>query len=134
VRAWDIANNPSEGFTEFVVVTSEEMALSHVLNYPNPFTTSTCFMFEHNQAAVDLDVMVQIYTVSGRLIKTLEERIISATGRLGNDNCLQWDGRDDYGDPLAKGVYIYKVKVKSANGGDFELKGESDFEKLVILK
>ncbi len=134
VRAWDIANNPSEGFTEFVVVTSEEMALSHVLNYPNPFTTSTCFMFEHNQAAVDLDVLVQIYTVSGRLIKTLEERIISATGRLGNDNCLQWDGRDDYGDPLAKGVYIYKVKVRSANGGDFELKGESDFEKLVILK
>ncbi|MCB9338029.1 MAG: type IX secretion system sortase PorU [Lewinellaceae bacterium] len=134
VRAWDIANNQAQGLTDFVVVTSDEMALSHVLNYPNPFTSSTCFMFEHNQAGVDIDVMVQIYTVSGRLIKTLEQRIISPTGRLGSDNCLQWDGRDDYGDLLAKGVYIYKVKVRSANGGDLEIKGESDFEKLVILK
>ena len=48
VQAWDIANNPAEGYTEFLVVTSAEVALKHVLNYPNPFTTSTCFMFEHN--------------------------------------------------------------------------------------
>ncbi|MFQ5446168.1 MAG: type IX secretion system sortase PorU, partial [Saprospiraceae bacterium] len=135
VTAWDIANNPAEGFTEFLVVTSEEMALRHVLNYPNPFTTSTCFMFEHNQSiGVEMDVLVQIYTVSGRLIKTLEERIISEGSRLGNDNCIRWDGRDDYGDPLGKGVYLYKVKVRSANTGDTVLKGESEFEKLVILK
>lgn len=134
VTAWDIANNPAEGFTEFVVVTSEEVALKHVLNYPNPFTTSTCFMFEHNQSGIELDVMVQIYTVSGRLIKTLEERIISTGYRLGNGDCIQWNGRDDYGDPLAKGVYLYKVKVRSANTGDTLLEGESEFEKLVILK
>jgi hypothetical protein len=134
VNAWDIANNPAEGYTEFVVVTSEELALKHVLNYPNPFTSSTCFMFEHNQAGVELDVMVQIYTVSGRLIKTLEERIISTGYRLGSDNCIRWEGRDDYGDPLAKGVYLYKVKVKSANTGEVTLEGESEFEKLVILK
>jgi hypothetical protein len=134
VTAWDIANNPAEGFTEFVVVTSEEMALKHVLNYPNPFTTSTCFMFEHNQAGVELDVLIQIYTVSGRLIKVLEERIISEGNRLGNGNCIRWDGRDDYGDPLAKGVYLYKVKVRSANTGNVTLSGESEFEKLVILK
>ncbi len=134
VQAWDIANNPAEGYTEFLVVTTPEVALKHVLNYPNPFTTSTCFMFEHNQAGQDLDVMVQIYTVSGRLIKTLEERINSTGFRLGNGDCIQWDGRDDYGDPLAKGVYVYKVKVRSANTGDVLLEGESDFEKLVILK
>ncbi|MBI5914713.1 MAG: type IX secretion system sortase PorU [Bacteroidetes bacterium] len=134
VQAWDIANNPAEGYTEFTVVTSEEVALKHVLNFPNPFTTATCFMFEHNQAGVELDVMVQIYSVSGRLIKTLEERIISTGYRLGDGECIRWDGRDDYGDPLAKGVYIYKVKVRSANTGDLSLEGESDFEKLVILK
>jgi flagellar hook assembly protein FlgD len=84
---------------------------------------------------VELDVMVQIYSISGRLIKTLEERIISTGYRLGNGDCIRWDGRDDYGDPLAKGVYLYKVRVKAANtGGDLQLKGESDFEKLVILK
>ncbi len=134
VQAWDIANNPAEGYTEFLVVTSAEVALKHVLNYPNPFTTSTCFMFEHNQAGQDLDVMVQIYTISGRLIKTLEERINSTGYRLGDGDCIQWDGRDDYGDSLAKGVYVYKVKVRSANTGDVLLEGESNFEKLVILK
>lgn len=134
VQAWDIANNPAEGYTEFVVVTSEEMALAHVLNYPNPFTSSTCFMFEHNKNGVEMDVQVQIYTISGRLIKTLNERIISTGSRLGSDNCIRWDGRDDYGDPLAKGVYLYKVKVQSPGIGEDTLEGESDFEKLVILK
>lgn len=134
VQAWDIANNPAEGYTEFVVATSSEVALKHVLNYPNPFTTSTKFMFEHNQAGQELDVMVQIYSVSGRLIKTLEQRIISDGYRLGDDEAIKWDGRDDYGDQLAKGVYVYKVKVKSVNTGDVTLEGESDFEKLVILK
>lgn len=134
VQAWDIANNPAEGYTEFVVANSEKVALEHVLNYPNPFTTSTYFMFEHNQAGTEMDVMVQIYSVSGRLIKTLEERIISTGYRLGKGDAIHWDGRDDYGDPLAKGVYLYKVKVKSANTGDTVLEGESDFEKLVILK
>ncbi|MCC6723399.1 MAG: type IX secretion system sortase PorU [Saprospiraceae bacterium] len=134
VQAWDIANNPAEGYTEFVVANSEKVALEHVLNYPNPFTTSTYFMFEHNQAGTEMDVMVQIYSISGKLIKTLEERIISTGYRLGKSNGIQWDGRDDYGDPLAKGVYLYKVKVRSANTGNTVLEGESDFEKLVILK
>ncbi len=136
VTAWDIANNPAEGFTEFVVVSSEQTALEHVLNYPNPFTTSTCFQFELNPArpGVELDAIVQIYTISGRLIKTLEERIIFEGRRLGSDNCVRWDGRDDYGDPLAKGVYLYKVKIQSPNTGQTLLEGESEFEKLVILK
>ena len=107
-----------------------------MLNYPNPFTTSTCFMFEMNppRPGVEVDALVQIYTISGRLIKTLEERIIFEDRRLGNDNCIRWDGRDDYGDPLAKGVYIYKVKIQSPNSGATLLEGESEFEKLVILK
>ncbi|MCU0345788.1 MAG: type IX secretion system sortase PorU [Saprospiraceae bacterium] len=134
VQAWDIANNPAEGYTEFVVASSEKVALEHVLNYPNPFTTNTYFLFEHNQAGQELDVMVQIYSVSGRLIKTLEQRIISTGYRLGTGEAIQWDGRDDFGDPLAKGIYLYKVKVRSANTGETTLEGESDFEKLVILK
>ncbi|HFA51059.1 MAG TPA: type IX secretion system sortase PorU [Bacteroidetes bacterium] len=136
VTAWDIANNPAEGFTEFVVVSSEKTALEHVLNYPNPFTSSTCFLFElnPNRTGIELDAQVQIYTISGRLIKTLQERIIFEGGRLGSDECIRWDGRDDYGDPLAKGVYIYKVKIKNPGIGQAVIEGESDFEKLVILK
>ena len=133
VSAWDVANNPAEGYTEFVVASNAAVALDHVLNYPNPFTSSTCFMFEHNLSGAEMDVMVQIYTVSGRLIKTLEQRIISNGYRLGSTNCIPWDGRDDYGDPLAKGVYLYKVKIRT-NASDQAIEGESDFEKLVILR
>ncbi len=134
VTAWDVANNASQGYTEFLVVEDEKVVLDHVLNYPNPFTTSTCFFFEHNLHGQDLDILVQIYTVSGRLVKSIEQRIFSPGDRLSRDNCIAWDGRDDFGEPLAKGVYLYKVKVRSAGSGETLLEGESDFEKLVILK
>lgn len=147
VNAWDISNNNSEGFTSFTVVESERVALERVLNYPNPFTTSTCFMFQHNMGSQDLDVLVSIYTISGRLVKTIETRVFSEGFELGRENCIEWDGNDDFGDPLAKGTYIYKVKVRAngivtANSGKDDspattsevLKGESSFEKLVILK
>ncbi|NET36166.1 MAG: oxidoreductase, partial [Cyanothece sp. SIO1E1] len=131
VKAWDVANNPAEGYTEFVVATTAEIALKHVLNYPNPFSDRTCFQFDHNVAGQEMDVLIQIYTVSGRLVKTLEQTVISDQG-LRLDNCIEWDGRDDFGDQLARGVYLYKVgvRVNSESG----LSGESDFQKLVLLK
>lgn len=133
VKAWDVANNSAEGYTEFVVAASGEIALQHVLNYPNPFTDYTCFQFDHNLAGQELDVQVQIFTISGRMVKTLEQTIFS-DGAVRRDNCLEWDGRDDFGDPLARGVYLYKVKVRASNTGNNVLEGESEFEKLVLLK
>jgi len=133
VKAWDVANNSAEGYTEFVVANSGEIALEHVLNYPNPFTDFTCFQFDHNLVNQQIDVLVRIYTVSGRLVKTLGSSIFS-DGAIRQDNCMSWDGRDDYGDPLAKGVYLYQVKVRATNAGAAALSGESSFEKLVILK
>jgi len=131
VIAWDVANNPAEGYTEFVVATTAEIALKHVLNYPNPFSDRTCFQFDHNLSGQEMDVLIQIYTVSGRLVKTLEQTVLS-DGGLRLDNCIEWDGRDDFGDQLARGVYLYKVGVRTnAENG---LSGESDFQKLVLLK
>ena len=132
VRAWDVANNMGEGSTEFIIAGDGKIALEHVLNYPNPFTDHTCFQFDSSLAGEDLDVLIQIYTISGRLVKTLNALIPTIDGSLRQDDCIAWDGLDDYGDQLARGVYLYKVKVRT-NGGS-ELSGESDFEKLVILK
>lgn len=131
VKAWDVANNSAEGYTEFVVANSGEIALRHVLNYPNPFTDRTCFQFDHNLAGQELEVLIQIFTVSGRIVKTLESTILSE-GTIRLDNCLEWDGRDEYGDKLARGIYLYKVKVRTS--GANPLSQESAFEKLVILK
>lgn len=132
VRAWDVANNLGEGQTEFIVADDGKIALQNVLNYPNPFTDRTCFQFDTNIAGEDLEVLIQVYTVSGRLVKTIEELIPANDGALRLDDCIEWDGRDDYGDQLARGVYLYQVRVRTSGGT--ELNGESAFEKLVILK
>ncbi|MBA3648912.1 MAG: type IX secretion system sortase PorU [Chitinophagales bacterium] len=142
VKAWDVYNNSSQALTQFVVSTSASMALAHVLNYPNPFTTRTEFMFEHNMPGAVLNVMIQIYTVSGKLVKTMQQAIVpqsvntSGSGFGVGDaeggyrvNGIYWDGKDDYGDPIGKGVYVYKLSVRAANG----FKADR-YEKLVILK
>lgn len=142
VKAWDVYNNSSEGSTEFIVSTSAELALAHILNYPNPFTTRTEFMFEHNMPGQMLEVMVQVYTISGKLVKTIRQSVLpemvafsgagcSDAGTAGGFrvNNIFWDGKDDYGDPIGKGVYVYKLTVQADNG----MKADA-FEKLVILK
>jgi len=133
VKGWDIANNPGEGYTEFVVAEDGKAALAHVLNYPNPFTTNTYFQFEHNLASQILDVQVSIFSVSGRLVKTIQQTITNNDGfRVSSD--VQWDGNDEYGDPLARGVYLYRVKVRGTDAIGTSSTAQSDFEKLVILK
>ena len=131
VRAFDVANNPGEGYTEFLVAESGKAALAQVLNYPNPFTTNTYFQFEHNLAGSLLDVHIGIYTVSGRLVKSIFHTA-PADGFRVND--INWDGRDEYGDQLARGVYIYKIKVRGTDFNGNIAQAESGFEKLVIIK
>ena len=128
VKAWDVLNNSSEARTEFVVVKDGDNILEHVLNYPNPFTTSTNFQFEHDLANTELDILVSIYTVTGKVIKTIEATKY-ATGYRIDD--IHWDGTDDFGSDIGKGVYLYKIKARS---DELNLIRESDFEKLVILK
>lgn len=127
LRAFDIYNNPSEATTEFVVAESAELALDRVLNYPNPFTTYTEFQFEHNRANQPLQVQVQVFTVSGRLVKTINREVLSTGNRVTG---IAWDGLDDYGDKIGKGVYIYRIKVKST----LDNSSADKYEKLVILR
>ena len=125
LKVWDILNNSSTTSTDFVVAQSASMALTHVLNYPNPFTTSTKFFVEHNQTCEYLTVEVEIFTITGRIVKTLNETVHTDGFRIDG---ISWDGRDDFGDKLGRGVYIYKVTVKNVEG----LKADK-IEKLVIL-
>ncbi|MBO9657377.1 MAG: type IX secretion system sortase PorU [Chitinophagaceae bacterium] len=108
IKAWDVLNNSNEVSLDFVVAKDEELEISHVLNYPNPFTTNTQFWFEHNKPGQDLVVKVQIFTVSGRIIKMLE-RTINTPGNRSIE--LTWDGLDEYGQKIGRGVYLYKLSV-----------------------
>lgn len=126
LKVWDVFNNSSEKTIDFVVADNANLALDHVLNYPNPFTTYTEFWFEHNQSCCGLDVQIQIFTITGKLIKTIDA-LVQTTGYRADP--IPWDGLDEYGDPIGKGVYVYKLRVKNAQG-DYAEK----LEKLVILR
>ena len=130
VRAWDVANNSTVTTTDFVVTSETGNALTHVLNYPNPFTTSTCFQFDHTLVGQEVAAIVQIYTVSGRLVRTLEADFPFSDGSIRQDDCIRWDGMDDYGDPLARGVYLYQVRLL----GDGSNVVNGEMEKLVLLR
>lgn len=129
LKAWDTYNNSAERTIEFVVAHDEKLALDHVLNYPNPFAHHTTFFFEHNQAGAEpdnLDVQVQVFTVAGRLVRTLTSSVATTDG---HSRSLSWDGRDDFDDPLARGVYVYRLTVRSQRTQTVA----SKYEKLVIL-
>ncbi len=126
LKVWDVNNNASEFFIDFVVAKKQELSISHVLNYPNPFTTSTDFYFEHNQFDELLETQVQIFTVSGKLVKTINAYVQTSGFRSQG---IHWDGKDDFGDQLAKGVYVYILSVKNSQGNKIQ-----KIEKLVILK
>jgi len=125
IKVWDVHNNSSEQEIDFVVAENEEFAIRRVLNYPNPFTTKTEFFFEHNQSASFLNVLIQIYSVSGKLVKTINT--VSNTDGFRNEP-IEWNGRDDFGDRLATGVYVYKISVRNPAGEQVQ-----KIEKLVIL-
>lgn len=125
-RAWDVYNNPVTAEIQFVVVDDESITLKNVLNYPNPFVDYTQFWFTHNRPFEPLDVQIQVITVTGKVVWT-RNQVITTDGFLSRE--ITWDGRDDFGDRIGKGVYIYKLTVRSTLTNDTAEK----FEKLVIL-
>ena len=130
LKAWDVYNNSSIAEIQFIVFDKDEsLVINNVLNYPNPFVNYTEFWFNHNSSA-PLNVSVQVFSVSGKLVRTLNGQTTGggvSTSSLSRD--IVWDGRDDFGDKIGKGVYIYKLTVQS----DLLNKKVEKIEKLVIL-
>jgi hypothetical protein len=125
IKAWDVLNNSNEYILEFNVAKDEELMLNHVLNYPNPFTTKTQFWFEHNRPGQNLQVKIQVFTMTGKVVKTIKQTINDAGNRSSE---VDWDGRDDYGDKLGRGVYLYRLSVITTDG-----KKQERIERLVVF-
>lgn len=125
-KAWDVYNNPITAEIQFVVVGDESVTLSHVLNYPNPFVSYTEFWFSHNRPFEPLEVQVQVMTITGKIVWT-KNQTVTTDGFLSRE--ITWDGKDDFGDKIGKGVYVYKLTVKSTLSN----KKAEKIEKLVIL-
>jgi hypothetical protein len=112
VQATDVSNNESGDYDyiiSFEVIT--EATITNVLNYPNPFSTSTRFVFELTGYEVPDDMRIEIFTVSGKLVKTIFMDELGPIHIGRNITEYAWDGTDMYGDHLANGVYFYRVKA-----------------------
>ncbi len=127
LKAWDVYNNSSTTDIQFVVADNETLEINRVLNYPNPFVNYTEFWFNHNREYETLEVQVQVFTITGKVVWTHGGTYPSTGSNLFRS--ISWDGKDDFGDRIGKGVYVYKITVKSTLTNHQVEK----FEKLVIL-
>lgn len=136
-KVWDINNNSTSSTLNFVVKdeSDQNLTINRLLNWPNPFTNKTYVQFEHNCDDI-LDVNVQIYTITGKLVRTLSSVVTAEPfleGFRTPRTAIEWDGNDDFGDAVGKGTYIFKIFAKSQN--QEKCKGSATaVEKMVLLK
>ena len=136
-KVWDINNNSTTATLNFEVKdeADQHLVINRPLNWPNPFTNKTYIQFEHNCDDI-LDVNVQIYTITGKLVRTLSQPVVAEPFLQGfrtPRQAVEWDGRDDFGATVAKGTYIFKIFAKSQN--QEKCKGSATaVEKMVLLK
>lgn len=115
-------------------------SITHVLNYPNPFTTSTRFVFTLTGSEVPEVFTIQIMTISGKIVREITRSELGPL-RIGrNITEYAWDGKDDFGDRLATGVYLYRV-ITRLNGNTMERYATGadkffmkDFGKMVLMR
>lgn len=114
--------------------------VTNVLNYPNPFSTNTKFVFTLTGSEIPEVFTIQIMTVSGKVIKNITKEELGNLHIGRNITEYSWDGKDEFGDKLANGVYLYKVIIR-LNNADLEKSNTSadkffvkDFGKMVIMR
>ncbi len=89
-----------------------ESMITQMMNYPNPFSTSTRFVFTLTGDEIPDDLQIQIMTISGKVVREINESELGPIQIGRNITEFAWDGKDAFGDPLANGVYLYRVKAK----------------------
>ncbi|RYZ56066.1 MAG: type IX secretion system sortase PorU, partial [Sphingobacteriales bacterium] len=113
VKAWDMNNNSGEGTVNFEVVNGSVMQVQNLMNYPNPFSDRTHFVFDHNHPDEALRVDIHIFSTSGVLVRTISEDYTPAASRSGD---ITWDGTDNNGAKLPSGIYVYKISLSTEKG------------------
>ena len=120
--------------------TINKASVTHLLNYPNPFSTSTQFVFTLTGFEVPDRIQIQILTVTGKVVKEINEEELGPIHIGNNITNYRWDGKDEYGDQLANGIYLYRVKMK-LNGNNIERRESSvdkyftkNFGKMYLLR
>lgn len=141
IQAADKSGNQSSNMDyriDFEIVTKS--TITEVLNYPNPFSTSTQFIFTLTGSEIPDEFKIQIMTISGKVVREITQAEFGPI-RIGrNFSAYKWDGRDEFGDRLGNGVYLYRVFAR-LNGDNIDLR-ETDasqyfhksFGKMVLFR
>ncbi len=96
--------------------------ISNMLNYPNPFTTSTAFVFTVTGVEVPQNIRIQILTITGKIVREITSAELGPIHIGTNITDFKWDGTDMYGQKLANGVYLYHV-MTNLNGKSLDKYG-----------
>jgi len=108
-----------------------ESTITNFYPYPNPFSTSTRFVFTLTGMDIPDEIKIQIMTISGRIVREITQDELGPIKIGNNISDFAWNGRDEYGDQLANGVYLYRV-VARINGQEIqqrETAGDKAFTK-----
>jgi Peptidase family C25 len=137
VKAKDISDNTSGDMDysiAFNIITKS--SISNVLNYPNPFSTRTQFIYTLTGETPPTYFKIQIMSVSGKVVREITQDEIGSMKIGTHRTDYVWDGTDEYGNKLANGVYLYRVIAKNADGKAFESfdNGTNDYFKKGIGK
>ena len=126
ITAWDVNDNYGEGSVEFTVVDGQVVDIKELMNYPNPFSNTTNFVFEHNHPLEQADVQINIYNTQGTIVKNINESIMLPDSRTAE---ITWDGTGNNGVRLPSGVYVYQLKLTTETGIQ-----SVAYQKLVIVR
>lgn len=113
LKVWDVNNNSSEASTTFVVASSDELQLENLMAWPNPMRDKTTFAFDHNQAGQELNAQLDIYSLAGNRVASLNKHIFASGFRT---ILFDWDGRGSDGHLLTSGFYIGRLKISTSAG------------------
>jgi len=111
LKVWDTQDNPSEASLWFVV--EEDMFLSQVRNYPNPFSEETRITMTHTGVDGTFDVNIEIFDIMGRPVQHLYKKLTITDGVA---EPILWDGSGYSGSPLRSGVYLYRLTLTDEDG------------------
>ena len=120
VSGKDVVGNSAGALAYHVIFTviSKSM-ISNLLNYPNPFTTSTAFVFTITGNEVPQNMRIQVLTITGKVVREITKDELGPLHVGRNITEFKWDGTDMYGAKLANGVYLYRV-LTNLNGKSLE--------------
>lgn len=122
--AWDILNNPSSTTLKFNVVKGLKPSIASVSCSNNPAKTNTTFIVSHDRSGSNVDVVIEVFDISGRLLWQHDDNTQAESATYTYD----WDLCTDNGGKLQSGIYLYRVRLTSEGKGE-----ATKAKKLIVL-